>query len=62
MVENSTACRRDPKTAESSERKLDREWVELILAARELGITAEEIRNFFQEIAACGFNTKKSVK
>lgn len=29
--------------------KLDREWTELIIAALDAGISAEEIRKFFRE-------------
>ncbi|WP_339147774.1 MULTISPECIES: anti-repressor SinI family protein [unclassified Sutcliffiella] len=29
---------------------LDLEWVELILEAKDLGITDEEIRRFFEEV------------
>jgi DNA-binding transcriptional MerR regulator len=31
---------------------LDREWVDLILIARELGFSVEDIRNFLRELSS----------
>ncbi|MEY2192838.1 anti-repressor SinI family protein [Neobacillus sp. BF23-41] len=36
------------KTALLSEKELDKEWVDLILEARNLGISVDEIRNFLK--------------
>ena len=35
--------------AQDSEKELDKEWVELIKEALELGISIEEIRNFLNK-------------
>lgn len=36
-------------TVKKVEEKFDQEWVDLILEALEMGITEEEIKNFFLE-------------
>jgi DNA-binding transcriptional MerR regulator len=36
-------------TTEKTEKELDKEWLELILEARNLGISVDEIRDFLKK-------------